>query len=126
MNKWIKWGVVAVIGLVVLSKLAGGGKDAPPASAPAAAPAADAPAAEPTEAPKAKGLTLAQFEAIPSGATYDEVVALIGEPKATISESEIMGVKSAMYQWEGAALASNMTAMFSDGKMVTKSQFGLK
>lgn len=129
MNKWVKWGGIAVIGLVVLGKMAGGSKDNPPASVPASAPAADAPAAapaEPTEAPAPKGVTKAQFDAIATGATFEEVVAAIGQPKATMSESEIMGVKSASYQWEGEGFGANIIMMFSDGKLMTKSQFGLK
>lgn len=123
MNKWVKYGGAAVVGLVILGKLAGGGKDAAPATTPDASAPAAAPA-EPTEAPK--GVTLAQFEAIQTGATFEEVVAAIGQPKATMSESEIAGHKSAMYQWAGTGFASNMTAMFTDDKLVSKSQMGLK
>lgn len=45
MNKWVKYGLGAVVGLYVLGKLVGGGDDKPAATTPdTAAPAADAPA----------------------------------------------------------------------------------
>ena len=133
MNKWVKYGLGAVVGLYVLGKLVGGGDDKPAATTPdTAAPAADAPAAAPadTEAPpateKPAGVTKALFDQLQTGMSYDDAVAIIGPPESTMSESEIAGIKTVMYQWKGNSFASNMNAMFQDGKLVNKAQFGLK
>jgi hypothetical protein len=43
-----------------------------------------------------------------------------------LSSTEIAGVKSVMYKWDGESFASNMNATFSNNQLVSKAQFGLK
>lgn len=73
----------------------------------------------------ATGLTMASFEAIRTGMTYQDVVAIVGSTGQEMSRSDIAGHTTVMYmwkQWTGA----NMNAMFQNGGLVTKAQFGLK
>ncbi|MCE7937638.1 MAG: hypothetical protein DYG90_03375 [Chloroflexi bacterium CFX6] len=59
--------------------------------------------------------------------TYEEVVAILGEEGTVLSETDIAGIKTVMYQWFGTgSLGANMNAMFQNGAMIQKSQFGLK
>lgn len=97
------------------------GSDTPAAGQPTAA----QPAAVATTAPAA-GVTLAQYEQLTDGITYDAAVAILGEPSQELSRTSVGGITTVMYMWNGAAPASNMNAMFQDGKMVSRSQFGLK
>lgn len=116
---------LAVAALAVTLAACGGsssGSKAPDAAKPAAAQATAVP---PTEAPK--GVTMAQYEALKTGASEAEVKAALGDGACKeLSSSEVMGVKSVMWQCAGAEFASNATLTFSDGKLMSKAQFGLK
>lgn len=69
-------------------------------------------------------MNAANFAKIREGMTYEEVVAIVGQPSQLLSSSEIGGIKTVMYQWD-AGLVANANAMFQNGKMVSKAQFGL-
>jgi hypothetical protein len=57
--------------------------------------------------------------------TYEEVTKILGSGKE-ISRTEISGLPTTvMYQWEKYSGLKNMNAMFQDGKLVSKAQFGL-
>lgn len=93
-------------------------------------PTAEAATEAPTEAPApadSTGVNLANFNRIQNGMTYEEVVAILGEEGTVLSETDIAGIKTVMYQWFGTgSLGANMNAMFQNGAMIQKSQFGLK
>lgn len=60
------------------------------------------------------------------GMTYKEVVAILGPPDQELSRSEMAGYTTVMYMWEGTTLGANMNAMFQNGKLANKAQFGLR
>jgi hypothetical protein len=64
------------------------------------------------------------FGRIREGMTYEEVVAIVGEPSQLLSSSQIGDIQIKMYQWN-AGIVANANAMFQDGKMISKAQFGL-
>lgn len=69
-------------------------------------------------------LTKETFDLCQTGMSYDQVVAIVGPPESTLSETDIGGIRTIMYQWKGGFVANaNMT--FQDGKLVSKAQFGL-
>lgn len=70
-------------------------------------------------------VTRAEFEQLETGMSYQEAVEVIGAEGEEISRSEVMGTKTVMYQWTNYD-ASNMNAMFQNGKLIQKAQFGLK
>jgi hypothetical protein len=73
------------------------------------------------------GVTLARFNRLQEGMTYDEVVAVLGSRGVLIGSSDIAGVKTVSYQWEGNGTpGANMSAMFQNGQLITKAQAGLK
>ncbi|RWE60638.1 MAG: hypothetical protein E5V24_12620 [Mesorhizobium sp.] len=43
-----------------------------------------------------------------------------------LSSSEFGGYETVMYIWDGNGFGGNMNAMFQNGAMVSKAQFGLK
>lgn len=85
-----------------------------------------------TEAPKNSGkITMAEFEQIKSGMTYEEVVAIVGGEGELSSEVDIgIGEEyvTQIYIWYGEGLftAGNANVTFQGGKVVSKAQFGLK
>lgn len=87
--------------------------------------AAEKPAAQKQEEAKPLGVTAAGFAAIKTGMSYDSVVRILGKQGEEMSSSEIAGHTTIMYQWKGSGLG-NMNAMFQNGKLITKAQFGLK
>ena len=64
------------------------------------------------------------FTKINMGLTYEEVIALIGEGTEQTS-SEISGIKTVIYQWNGNGL-SNMNVTIQNDIVTGKAQLGLK
>jgi hypothetical protein len=72
-------------------------------------------------------INLDEFNKIQTGMTYDKVVNIIGGYGIVISESDIGDTKTIMYQWDGeGSLGANSNAMFQDGELISKAQFGLE
>src|SRR5262245_41924350 len=71
------------------------------------------------------GMTLANYERLTTGMTYAQVCGILGKNGTEMSRSEMLGTVTVMYEWQGNGLA-NMNAMFQNGKLVSKAQFGLK
>lgn len=71
---------------------------------------------------KAAGVTLANFNKISTGMTYEKVVEILGSKGEVILDA---GTGSIVYMWEGER-HTNITAMFVDGKLDSKNQIGLK
>jgi hypothetical protein len=78
-----------------------------------------------TSSTESSTITLAKFNRLSEGMTYNQVVAVLGKDGTVISSTNIGGIKTVMYQWN-AGLIANMNAMFQDGKMISKAQFGLE
>lgn len=71
------------------------------------------------------GVTMANFNKIKNGMRYEEVVKILGKEGEVLSETEAGGYKTVMYKWDGEGF-SNLNAMFQNGKLISKAQFGLK
>jgi hypothetical protein len=70
-------------------------------------------------------VTMAEFNQIQDGMTYRQVTQIIGHPGKELSSTNITGVSTKMYSWGGGAFGS-MTAIFQNGRLVTKSQSMLR
>ncbi len=70
-------------------------------------------------------VTLAEYNAVRYGFTYEKAANIIGDPGVEVSQSEIGEYKTVMYSWDNED-GSSMNAMFQNGSLVSKSQFGLK
>jgi hypothetical protein len=127
--KWALVGVGGLFALGVIGALAGGGGagDGPPAPGAAPSPAASASSAAPEPAANDPGISAAEFKAIATGMTQAEVTAIVGSPGEVISENELAGIRTVMVKWDGeSGFGANANAMFQNGKLVQKSQFGLE
>ena len=71
----------------------------------------------------ATGVTIANFDKLRKGMTLEEIKKTIGSEGKLISENETPGYKTAMYQWKSGA--ANISCMFQNDKMISKTQFGL-
>lgn len=71
-------------------------------------------------------VTKAKYDAVKNGMTYSQVASILGCDGEELSSSEMAGFKTIMYMWDGNSLGGNMNAMFQNGKLVQKAQFGLK
>ena len=71
-------------------------------------------------------ITLAKYNQLKDDMTYTEVIKILGKPGTEISSSSVGGIKTVMIQWEADSFGANMNAMFQNGKLVSKAQFGLK
>lgn len=70
-------------------------------------------------------VTMEKYNQIKSGMSYEKVVEIIGFEGEELSQSDVAGFKTIMYQWVNDD-GSNMNATFQNNKLQTKAQFGLK
>lgn len=75
-------------------------------------------------------ISLAEFNQISTGMSYDEVVAIIGSSGTLLSESDLgLGPEyvTAMWTWEGeGSLGANANVMFQGNEVSSKAQYGLE
>ena len=106
---------MALAVLFVVSQAGRGGSSASPQQA--SSPAQNKPT-----------ITKAEFDAIRTGVTYADATAIIGGPGELSSELRTPGAPYTMaytFQGEGS-IGANAMLMWQDGKLVMKSQAGLK
>lgn len=73
------------------------------------------------------GVNMENYTRIQTGMSYEEVVAILGKEGEEISSNDIAGYRNIMYKWnDDSGFGANMNAMFQNGKLVQKAQFGLK
>ena len=68
-----------------------------------------------------------EFEAIQTGMTYEEVVAIIGGEGELSSQVDLAGYDTKMYMWDGeGSIGANANFTFQNNSLTSKAQFGLK
>ena len=72
------------------------------------------------------GITLAQFNSLTTGMTYEQVVSIVGFPGELQSEFNYGDHVAKSYTFEGSEDYSNAIINFSNNALDGKSQFGLK
>jgi hypothetical protein len=113
---------IAYFGIIVLSGEESKGVT-PSVEAPVT-PDVETPAPETPE--PSGGVTLANFNRVETGMTYAEVSEIFGGPGDLSMETEIIGTIMEIYSWRAAAGFGNVTISFTDGRVASKAQFGLK
>lgn len=117
-KKWWFWGIVVVI-LIGIATSGGDDKATQQTTAPG-------PTQTVTNNP---GISMAEFEQLKSGMTYEEATAIIGGPGEIASESGNKGevLHTVLYQYKGEkGLGANANLMFQGNKLQNKAQFGLE
>ena len=72
-------------------------------------------------------VTLANFNRIQPGMSYQQVVEILGKQGTVSSESHLAGYHTIMYSWNGPRNdGANMNAMFQNGRLINKAQAFLK
>lgn len=72
-------------------------------------------------------ISLAEYNQIELGMSYSDVIYIIGDPGKKISSSEIEGIYTSMYQFNGeGSIGANAVLMFQNGELCSKAQFGLE
>lgn len=67
------------------------------------------------------------YQRLTTGMGYAQAVQILGCPGQEMSRSEMAGYTTVMVMWDGRGMfGANMNAMFQNGGLVNKSQFGLK
>jgi len=122
-SRWWLWGVTGlVVTPVMLSLLAQKGKDV--RQGVSTVPQVTARSERKSDEPM---LTLAKFGQIQTGMSYDEVVAIIGNNGVEQSTSEVGNIRTVMVSWANPGLMQgNASIIFQNGKLMSKSQLGLK
>ena len=72
-------------------------------------------------------ISLNEYNQLFEGMSYEKAVQIIGSGGELMSESSISGFTSKMYSWEGeGSIGANANALFQNGSLMSKSQFGLQ
>jgi hypothetical protein len=73
------------------------------------------------------GVNMVNYSKLQTGMSYEEVVSILGSNGEEMSSNDIAGYKSVMYKWDGdGSFGANLNAMFQNGKLIQKAQYGLK
>jgi hypothetical protein len=73
------------------------------------------------------GVNMENYSKLQTGMSYEEVVRILGKQGEEMSSNDIAGYRTVMYMWDGdSGFGANMNAIFQNGKLVSKAQFGLK
>jgi hypothetical protein len=68
-------------------------------------------------------LALSNYYRLQTGMSYEQACDILSKSGTEISRSEMAGYVTVMYSWKGDGVAN---AMFQNGKLISKAQFGLK
>ena len=71
------------------------------------------------------GLLVAMYLRIQEGMDYPQVTRIIGARGEEMGRNTIAGYTTVMYQWVNDDY-SGLNAMFQNGRLITKAQFGLR
>lgn len=72
-------------------------------------------------------ITLADFNRIQVGMTFEQVESIVGSDYELLSENQIADIHTALYSWKDSSfMGGNMNVTFQNGQVVSKAQFGLK
>ena len=72
-------------------------------------------------------ITLNEYNQCTTGMTYQECVNIIGGEGEPMAETNILDINSTAYIWYGDdSSGANATMYFTNGKLTSKAQFGLK
>lgn len=73
-------------------------------------------------------ITERDFARIEEGMLYEQVVDILGREGQVVSEGgSEWGAHTVMYSWDNPGMfGGNMNAMFQNGRLVSKAQFGLE
>lgn len=67
------------------------------------------------------------FSALQTGMTYQQVRDIIGCEGVLLSSSDVAGYSTHMIAWDGrGSMGANMNIMIQNGRLMMKSQFGLR
>ena len=69
-------------------------------------------------------ITMSKYEQLETGISYRQAVTIIGAEGKELSRSTVADYSTVMYAWQNRD-GSNMSAMFQNGRLVNKAQFGL-
>lgn len=72
-------------------------------------------------------ITLAEFNEVETGMSYEEVSDIIGSSGTMVSEAEYAGYHNSIVAWNGHGITgANANISFQNGRVVAKAQFGLQ
>ncbi len=119
-KRWWFWLIIVII---VIAAAINGGEDKTGTKNENSTKSAEKQQEKKSEKKEDTKINYENFLKINMGAKYDEVVAILGEGKE-LSSSEIGGIKSKMYTWNGSGI-SNVNVTIQNDEVTAKAQVGL-
>lgn len=71
-------------------------------------------------------ISLAEFNKIENGMSYDQVKEIVGCEGTVNSDTQVMDTKMTIYSWYGKDGISNANVTIENDKLINKTQIGLK
>ncbi len=72
-------------------------------------------------------MSLDEFNQTQTGMSYEQVAGIVGSPGEQLSHYEVAGYVGDNYKWDGeGGLGANANVQLQNGKVIGKSQFGLR
>lgn len=124
-KKWWFWAIVAVIVIAIGTSNTSNNTST---DTTANSPVVDNNVADsPKNEKKSPKISKAEFEALETGITYEDAVAIIGGEGELSSQVDVAGYETKMYIWKGeGAIGANANVTFQNNSLTSKSQFGLE
>lgn len=70
-------------------------------------------------------INVTNFDQIRNGMKYQDVVNILGSEGEIIGDSDMSGIKTVMYKWNGEVSGSFIKVIFQNDKLIDKAQTGL-
>lgn len=129
-NRFLAWSLIGIVGAPLSFAPILSGTNTSTSTSGTSTPPQENVVAQPKQVEQAlpaTGVNMENYLKLQNGMSYNEVTSILGEEGEELSSNEIAGIKTVMYMWRAKGFSgANMNAMFQDGAMVQKSQFGLK
>ena len=127
-NRFLVWGLIGIVGAPIsLAPIISNMNTASTSNGNTSITSSSNSEPQSTVPKDTSGVNMENYSKIQTGMSYEEVVAILGKQGEEVSSNDIAGYKNVMYKWEGdTGFGANMNAMFQDGKLFQKAQFGLK
>lgn len=122
-KRWIFGGIAAVV--IIIAIASGGGSDDKTEAASGNGSTTSSTEKTTTTAKNKATVTLAEYNSVKEGMTFDQVKAAFGGDPSSNSESSFGDTVIKTYSWAGDGLGDLVMIQFQNDKLVTKSQNGL-
>ncbi len=126
-KKWWFWAIVVVVVIGIGSSAGNNNTESPVVENNTQTPVVENNTETKQPEKNSPKISKAEFEALKTGISYEEAVAIIGGEGELSSQVDVAGYETKMYIWKGeGSIGANANVTFQNGSLTSKAQFGLE